>query len=235
MSTTLIIGGSSGIGLATAVRLASAGDPVHIAGRTPARLATAAQQHPDLLPHTLDANDAAAVDALLSELGSVDRLIVTLSGNLGAGSLGDLDLAALRQAFEEKFWPTLTAVKVSAPYVAEGGSITLVGAITGRTGMPGTAGIGALNAAVEGLVQPLAAELAPLRVNAVSPGYVDTPWWSTVPESDRHVMFAQIAASLPTRRIATADDVAQAVILLATNPNLTGTVIESDGGAHLGA
>jgi NAD(P)-dependent dehydrogenase (short-subunit alcohol dehydrogenase family) len=235
MSTTLIIGGSSGIGLATAIRLAHAGDTVHIAGRTPDRLAAATQANPALLPHTLDANDAAAVEVLLSDLGSIDRLIVTLSGNLGAGSLADLDLDVLRQAFEEKFWPTLTAVKIAAPHVAEGGSITLVGAITARTGMPSTAGIGALNAAVEGLVQPLAAELAPLRVNAVSPGYVDTPWWNAVPENNRQAMFAQIADSLPTRRIATADDLAPVVILLATDPNIPGTVIESDGGAHLGA
>ena len=235
MPTTLIIGGSSGIGLATAVRLASTGDTVHIAGRGTDRLAAAAREHPALVPHTLDANDAAAVEALLSELRSIDRLIVTVSGNLGAGSLADLDLTDLRQAFEEKFWPTLTAVKIAAPHLAEGGSITLVGAITARAGMPGTAGIAALNAAVEGLVQPLAAELAPLRVNAVSPGYVDTPWWSAVPASDRQAFFAQVADGLPTRRIATADDLAQTVVLLATNPNLTGTVIECDGGAHLAA
>lgn len=101
--------------------------------------------------------------------------------------------------------------------------------------MPGTAGIGALNAAVEGLVAPLAAELAPIRVNAVSPGYVDTPWWDMIPAPERQNLFAQIASGLPTRRIATADDIAQTVVLLATNPNLTGTVIESDGGAHLTA
>jgi NAD(P)-dependent dehydrogenase (short-subunit alcohol dehydrogenase family) len=235
MSTTLIIGGSSGIGLATAVRLATLGDTVHIAGRNPDTLSAAAQIHPSLLVHTLDANDADAVSALVSELGSIDRLIVTLSGNKGAASLAELDLAVLRTAFDEKFWPTLTAVKAAVPYLTKNGSITLVGAITARTGMPGTAGIGALNSAVEGLVAPLAAELAPIRVNAVSPGYVDTPWWNMVPDSDREGLFAQIAAGLPTKRIATPDDIAQILVLLSTNPNITGTVIESDGGAHLTA
>ncbi|MHB1801373.1 MAG: SDR family oxidoreductase [Actinomycetes bacterium] len=235
MSTTLVIGGSSGIGLATAARLAALGDTVHIAGRNPARLTAAVTEHPGLLAHELDAGDAGSVASLLDELGGIDRLIVTLSGNKGAGPLTELDPGTLREAFEEKFWPTLTAVKAAIPHLAQSSSITLIGAVTARTGMPGTAGIGALNAAVEGLVKPLAAELAPIRVNAVSPGYVDTPWWSMVPDADRQAMFGQIAESLPTRRIAAADDIAQAVVLLAVNPNLTGTVIESDGGAHLTA
>lgn len=124
-------------------------------------------------------------------------------------------------------------LKAAQPYLAPDGSITLIGAITARTGMPGTAGIGALNAAVEALVQPLAAELAPIRVNAASPGYVDTPWWSMIPDPDRPAMFDQIGSSLPVRRVASADDIADAVVLLATNPNITGTVLETDGGAHL--
>ncbi|MFT4081619.1 MAG: SDR family oxidoreductase [Nocardioides sp.] len=233
MPTTLVIGGNSGIGLATAGRLASRGDTVHIAGRAPDRLTEAARAHPGLLPHELDAGDAEAVASLLDQLGGLDRLILTLSGNQGAGLLAELDLGVLRTAFEEKFWPTITAVKGAVPHLAEGGSITLIGAVTARAGMPGTSGIGALNAAVEGLIAPLAAELAPVRVNAVSPGYVDTPWWNMVPDADRRAMFDQIATGLPTRRIATADDIAEAVVLLATNPNLTGTVIESDGGARL--
>lgn len=233
MPTTLVIGGGSGIGLAAAIRLAELGDSVHIAGRRAQTLASVAQAHPVLQPHAVDAGDAQAIGDLAAELGSIDRLVITLSGNKGAGSLADLELDVLRSAFDEKFWPTVTAIKAALPYLDRLGSVTLVGAITARAGLPGTAGIGALNAAVEGLVAPLAAELAPVRVNAVSPGYVDTPWWSMVPDADREGLFAQVAAGLPTKRIATADDVAQALVLLATNPNITGTVIESDGGAHL--
>lgn len=235
MSTTLIIGGSSGIGLATAVRLAALGDTVHVAGRNADRLFGVKATHPALEVHALDANDADAISVLLAELSTVDRLIVTLGGNKGAGPLADLDLAALRTAFDEKFWPTLSVVKAAVPHLSRTGSVTLVGAITARAGIPGTAGLGALNAAIEALVAPLAAELAPIRVNAVSPGYVDTPWWNMIPDSDREGVFDQIAAGLPTKRIASADDVAQVLVLLSTNPSITGTIIESDGGAHLTA
>jgi NAD(P)-dependent dehydrogenase (short-subunit alcohol dehydrogenase family) len=99
--------------------------------------------------------------------------------------------------------------------------------------MPGTAGIAAVNGAVEALVKPLAFELAPIRVNAVSPGVVDTPWWSGMPDAVKRDYFAQTAAVLPAGRIATADDVAQAVVLAATNANTTGAIIETDGGARL--
>jgi NAD(P)-dependent dehydrogenase (short-subunit alcohol dehydrogenase family) len=99
--------------------------------------------------------------------------------------------------------------------------------------MPGTAGIAAINGAVEALVRPLAAELAPIRVNAVSPGFVDTPWGDGFPADARQAYFNQAASQLPIRRIATAEDIAEAVVLAATNRNLTGTVIETDGGARL--
>jgi NAD(P)-dependent dehydrogenase (short-subunit alcohol dehydrogenase family) len=99
--------------------------------------------------------------------------------------------------------------------------------------MPGTAGIAAVNGAVESLVKPLAVELAPIRVNGVSPGVVDTPWWDAMPDDARRGYFAQAAQVLPTRHIATADDVAEVVAVAATNANLTGTVIEADGGARL--
>uniref|UniRef100_UPI000DD3A7C4 SDR family oxidoreductase n=1 Tax=Glycomyces dulcitolivorans TaxID=2200759 RepID=UPI000DD3A7C4 len=183
----------------------------------------------------LDAADADAVAALAAGIGPVDRLVLTLSGNRGGGPLGELPIDDLRQAFEEKYWPTVTAIRAALPHLAPAASITLVGAVTARAAMPGTAGLASLNAAVEGLVRPLAAELAPVRVNAVSPGYVDTPWWDAIGAEAKAGLFAQAAAALPVKRIASAADVAEAVVLLAVNPNLTGTVIESDGGALLTA
>ena len=235
MPTTLVIGGTSGIGLAVAHQLSRRGDTVHLAGRNQERTAKAAVAVEGSRGHVLDANDQAAVRALTASIAPVQRLVITLAGNGGAGPLAELTVADLRRAFEEKYWPTVTAVQAALPHLAADASVTLVGAITARTAMPGTAGIGSLNAAIEGLVKPLAAELAPIRVNAVSPGYVDTPWWDSFPPDARATFFAQAAETLPTKRIATADDVAEAIVLLATNPNVTGTVIETDGGARFAA
>ncbi|WP_232030188.1 SDR family oxidoreductase [Streptomyces lincolnensis] len=236
MSTALVIGGTSGVGLAVARQLADRGHAVHIAGRNAERLdrATSAIDG-DVHGHVLDAADAVAVASLAARVAPIRHLVITLSGTGGAGPLGELPLDGLRQAFEEKYWPTVTALQASLAHLGEDASITLVGAVTARAALPGTAGIGSLNAAVEGLVQPLAAELAPIRVNAVSPGYVDTPWWDGLAPEDRSAFFKQAADTLPTKRIATAPDIAEVIVLLATNPNITGTVIETDGGARLTA
>jgi NAD(P)-dependent dehydrogenase (short-subunit alcohol dehydrogenase family) len=229
----LVIGGTSGIGLATARRLHSLGAKVHIVGRTEQRLATVAESDPSLTGHQADAGDRAQIEAVIETIGDIDWLVVTASSTEGPGPIGDLDLAMLRRAFDGKFWAHLTTIQAALPRLSPMGSITLLGAITARAGMPGTAGIAAVNGAVEALIKPLAVELAPIRVNAVSPGLVDTPWWSGLPEEARQEYFDQAAQALPSGRIATADDIAEATVLAATNPNVTGSIFETDGGARL--
>jgi NAD(P)-dependent dehydrogenase (short-subunit alcohol dehydrogenase family) len=231
--TALIVGGMSGIGLATARRLHAQGAAVHIAGRSKERLEDVAASDPGLTGHQADGGRAEQIGALAETVGPIDWLIVTLSGSEGPGPVADLDLGMLRRAFDAKFWGHITTVQAVLPHLAPAGSITLLGAISARAAMSGIAGLAAINGAVEALVKPLATELAPIRVNGVSPGFVDTPWWSGLPEDARQAYFAQAAAVLPVRRVATADDIAEAVVLAATNPNLTGTVIETDGGARL--
>ncbi|HEX5115448.1 MAG TPA: SDR family oxidoreductase [Pseudonocardiaceae bacterium] len=231
--TALVVGGTSGIGLATARRLYDRGARVHVVGRTGQRLAAVAESDPKLVGHRADGADRDAIAAVADEIGTVDWLVVTLSGSDGPGPIAELDLAVLRRAFDAKFWGHITTIQAVLPHIPPTGSITLLGAITARAGMPGTAGIAAINGAVEAMVRPLAVELAPIRVNGVSPGVVDTPWWSGVPEPARRAYFAGAAQALPARRIATADDVADVVVTAATNPNLTGTIIETDGGARL--
>ena len=231
--TALVVGGTSGIGLATARRLHALGATVHIAGRSKERLDDVAASDPALIGHRADGGDREEITGVIEAIGAIDWLVVTLSGSEGPGPIADLDLTMLRRAFDAKFWGHITTIQAALPRLAPTGSITLLGAVTARSGMPGTAGIAAINGAVEALVKPLAVELAPIRVNGVSPGLVDTPWWSGLPDDTRRDYFAQAAQALPARRIATADDIADIVVVTATNANITGTIIETDGGARL--
>jgi NAD(P)-dependent dehydrogenase (short-subunit alcohol dehydrogenase family) len=129
----------------------------------------------------VDGSDPAAVAELAAGLAPIDALVVTISSSAGMGLIAGLDLAELRKGFDEKVIAMLTVLQAALPHVAERASITLAGAISAHAAMPGTAGIAAVNAAVESIVRPLAVELAPRRINAVSPGLVDTPWWTGCP------------------------------------------------------
>ena len=229
LGTSLVVGGTSGIGLAAARRLVAAGSTVHVASRKPERMGTV----PGLIPHRLEGGDAVAVARLVADIAPIDALVVTISSSSGMGSLADLDLADLRRGFDDKLFAMLTVLKGALPHLSERASMTLVGAISAHAAMPGTAGIGAVNAAVEALVRPLAVELAPRRINAVSPGLVDTPWWDALPEQARADYFDLARKGLPARHVSSADEIAEVVVLAATNPSLTGTVVQIDGGARL--
>ena len=110
------------------------------------------------------------------------------------------------------------------------GSITMISAASARAALPGTVTLAAVNGAIERMVSPLAAELAPVRVNAVSPGIIDTPWWSFLPDDQRQAQFTAAAGSVPAGRIGTAADVAGAVAYLVDASLVTGTILPMDGG-----
>lgn len=145
-----------------------------------------------------------------------------------------LDLRELRRGFEAKFWAHVNAVQAALDTIRPSGSITLVTAISARSAMPGTAGLAAINGALEAMVRPLASELRPLRVNAVSPGVIDTRWWGALAPDDREALFARYSATTPAGRVGTAADVSAAVLLLVENTFMTGTVLEVDGGLRFG-
>jgi NAD(P)-dependent dehydrogenase (short-subunit alcohol dehydrogenase family) len=230
--TALVVGGTSGIGLATARRLAAGGATVHVASRDPAKVASVAGLAPELAAHRADGGDRAAVAELAASIAPIDALVLSISSSAGMGPLADLDLAELRKGFDEKVIAMLTVLQAALPHLAEQASVTLVGAISAHAAMPGTAGIGAVNAAVESIVRPLAVELAPRRINAVSPGLVDTPWWDGMPEQARTDYFAAAEKGLPVRHVSSADEIGEAVALLATNTSITGAILEVDGGAR---
>ncbi|MFC0039822.1 SDR family oxidoreductase [Actinomadura rayongensis] len=225
----LIMGGGSGIGAATAALFAARGAEVVITGRDEARLAATAGEK--ITARRLDAAVDDDVTAFFAGDAEYDDLVLALSGGAGAGPFADLDLAGLRRAFDEKFWLHLGVLQAALPRLR--GSVTFITASSARAALAGTAGLAAVNGALEAMVGPLATELAPLRVNAVSPGVVATPWWDGLPADQREAMFAEHAAKLPVGRIGRPEDVAEAVVFAATNGFTTGQVIAVNGGLSL--
>lgn len=220
-----IMGGTSGIGRAVAELLARDGAEVIITGRDPEKLAkmketvTAAEQ--------LDGTHEADVADFFERHAAFDHLVLALSpGAVGLGPLAELDIADVRRAFDGKLFPYLFAVQ----HAKVTGSITLISAASARAAMPGTVALAAVNGAIERMVPPLAADLSPVRVNAVSPGVIDTPWWSFLPEEQRRAQFAAAAESVPAKRIGRPEDVADAVRYLIGASLTTGAILPVDGG-----
>jgi NAD(P)-dependent dehydrogenase (short-subunit alcohol dehydrogenase family) len=231
------IGASAGIGEATATAFAARGAAVTITGRSKERLDQAAQRigHP-VLAAEVDATSREALDAFFATTGTIDHLVLSASpGAVGAGAIAALDEAVLRQAFDGKFFAHVKAIQAALPQLRRDGSVTIITAASARAAFPGTAGIAACNGALETMVAPLAVELAPLRVNAVSPGVIDTHWWNAMPEDQRRAYFDSVAAVSPVRRVGKPDDVAEAIIYLASAGFITGTVLECTGGYNLTA
>lgn len=230
----VVMGGSSGIGEATATQLVAAGCRVVICGRDQQRLAAAAERiGGGVVTRSLDATDPAQIGEFMRDAGTIDHLVLALSGAAGGGPFATLDLADLATGFDGKFWPYMRILQAALPTMRPDGSVTLVTAASARAALPGTAGLAAINGALEAMVGPLATELAPLRVNAVSPGVIDTPWWTRVPAEQRAALFQGAAASLPVGRIGRPADVAAAIVLLISNGFMTGSTIDCAGGAVL--
>ena len=233
----VIVGASAGIGEAAARAFAERDAAVTITGRSKERLDQAARRigHPVQVAE-LDATDRGALDVFFAAAGTVDHLVLTASpGAVGAGPLAALDEAALRQAFDGKFFAHVKAIQAALPRLRPDGSVTITTAASARAAFPGTAGLAAANGALETMVAPLAVELAPLRVNAVSPGVIGTHWWDGMPAEQREAYFGAVAAITPVRRIGTPEDVAGAIVYLAGASFVTGTVLECTGGSNLTA
>lgn len=227
----VIVGGTSGIGLAAARAARNAGHEVVTASRDPDKFRDA--EAVGALATRLDATDYRECQSLFASLKRFDHLVICASGASGAGTFRDLDLADMRKGFDGKFWPQVNCAKACLPAISETGSITFIGAISSRALQPGTSGLAAINAALEAMVPILASELRPIRVNAVVPGVVDTPWWSRLPAREKTILFEQLATRVPVGRVGTPDDLAHAVMFVTTNTFVTGAIIDCDGGWKL--
>lgn len=233
----LIVGGSSGMGLALARRCLAHGARVIIVGRDENRLgrARAALDAPAFLETVAaDITQEAQVAELFERTGRLDHIVSTAADIAGAYELlPSLDLKAAQRVVASKFFGPLLLAKHGAPHLPATGSLTFTSGIAAhRPAVRGTI-VAAINAALEGLVRALAVELAPIRVNAVSPGWVDTPIWSAVAGDRKAETLEAMARRLPVGRVGRPDDIADAIGFLLGNTFTTGTILHVEGGHRL--
>ena len=223
----VVIGGSSGIGLATAELAKSQGADVIIASRSAAKLDPVAERL-RVTGIPTDVTNDQSVAELFRCTGPVDHVVLT-AAQLRTGPFKTVAMEDVRATMEGKFWGAWRVAREAE--IRAGGSLTLVTGFLSVRPRPNSAIISAANGALESLARALALELAPVRVNAVSPGVIDTPIRAAMPEAARKEMLAKTAAALPVGRVGMAEDIAQQIASFMTNGFATGAIVYVDGGA----
>jgi NAD(P)-dependent dehydrogenase (short-subunit alcohol dehydrogenase family) len=227
----IVLGGSSGIGLATAKAALEAGAEVSIVSGNPARLALALGAVSGASGFVVDLRQEQEIKAFFEKAGRFDHLVYTAGENLSLATLAETDLDSARAFFNIRYWGALTAVKYAAPYVNAGGSINLTSGIASSRPGKGWALASSICGAMEGLTRALAVELAPIRVNCVKPGVVKTPLWDSM--DNREQFYKATEAALLVGRVGEAENIAQAFLYLMNQPFGTGQALVIDGGAEL--
>lgn len=214
-TTFVIIGGTSGIGEAVAQYFTHENNTVHVVSRSTG----------------LDISDEKSVHHYFESIGPIDHLVVTAGSSAPSGRVIDVAITEAKSAFETKFWGSIHAAKHAARYLKPNGSITLTTGMLSRKVVANTYTKSAINAALEAVTKVLAKELAPIRVNAVSPGLTATAAYQNMDTKSRESMYDNAKQSLPVGHIGQASDIAMAYVMAITNPYMTGSIIDIDGGA----
>ena len=226
----LVFGASTGIGLATAMAAKQHGASVTLVGRTLAKLDAAAAAIGAARTAVADIADRKSVEAVFAGTKRLDHLVIT-AGSLRVGRLADSDPDELLTAVHERIAGSLYAIKAALPLMPPTGSIVLTGGLlSSRPAGNGTAVVSAAVRGVEGLARSLALELKPIRVNVISPGYVDTPMYDSFGAEGRAALLKKAAEVLPGGRIGSASEVGAAILFLLSNGYVNGEVLHIDGG-----
>jgi NAD(P)-dependent dehydrogenase (short-subunit alcohol dehydrogenase family) len=223
----VVVGGSSGIGFSTAELARSEGADVIIASRNGERLNAAAEKL-GVTAVTADVTSDESIANLFRNCGPVDHVVVT-AAQLRSGPFKTVAMEDVRGTMEGKFWGAWRVAQRAE--IRPGGSLTLVSGFLSIRPRPNSAIVSAANGALESLARALALELAPVRVNCVSPGIIDTPIRAAMPEAVRLDMLAKTAAALPVGRVGIGEDIARQIRSFMANGFATGSIVYIDGGA----
>jgi NAD(P)-dependent dehydrogenase (short-subunit alcohol dehydrogenase family) len=228
----VVVGGTSGIGLATAAAASEKGASVVVASSTQGKVDAALTRLGDAAAGAVvDVTDEAGLAGFFDGLERIDHLFVTPS-KLVPTPVAEARTEDVRPSLDLRFWAAFHSAKYAGAKIPAGGSITFMSGIAGTGPIPNEAVAGGSCAAVESLMRSLAIELAPVRVNALAPGFVDTPLLDGFFGDERAERIAAIGARLPVGRIGTAEEIAAAALFLMTNGYVNGHVLVIDGG-HL--
>jgi NAD(P)-dependent dehydrogenase (short-subunit alcohol dehydrogenase family) len=230
----LILGGTSGIGLDVAKAVAAAGAQAIVASSTPDRVAQALQALPSgAEAHAVDLLDEAAVRRLFDAVGPFDHLVYTAGEPLHLTPLTDLSIADAKRFFELRYWGAVAAAKRGHKQIRLGGSIVFTSGVAGARPGPGWSIAASICTAMEGLTRALALELAPLRVNIVSPGVVKSPLWRGMDAAAREALYAGEARRLPVGHVAETQEIALGYLYLMQQTSVSGQTLQIEGGGLL--
>jgi len=232
----LIVGGNSGMGLALAECLLAEGAQVTIVGRSRERLnhVSGRLANDRLRTIAADITQEDQVADLFQQTGPLDHIVTTAANIEGAYELlPSLELAAAQKVVDSKFMGPLLLSKYGVPVLAKTGSIVFTSGIAAYRPAPRGSVVAAINGALESLAYALAVELGPIRVNVVSPGWVDSPLWKFVAGDAKNAVLQAKAEQLPVGRIGRPEDIAHAIVFLLRNSFVTGIVLHVDGGHRL--
>jgi NAD(P)-dependent dehydrogenase (short-subunit alcohol dehydrogenase family) len=229
--TVLVIGRGSGIAQAIALAVSEHGGRVIAAGRHPEDLA-GSYRGMDIGIEQVDVTDESSIAALASRIARLDHVVSAASAR-ARGGYGDLTASLVNASFGIKVTGPLLLAKHLAGNLAPDGSLLFMSGATALKPAPGMLAVAATNAAVDAITAGLAVELAPIRVNAIAPGTIDTGAYDALGDERKAALFQARSATNPARRIGTADDIAAAALMALTNGFLTGASIPVDGGEHL--
>jgi NAD(P)-dependent dehydrogenase (short-subunit alcohol dehydrogenase family) len=232
--TIAVVGGTTGMGLATAQHLAESGHRVIISGRSEKSVQTALASLPKgTTGHPLDFGKPESIPIFFAKAGPLDHLALVGSTDAAWGPFEKLTDEALLAAFEGKFLAMVRCIRAALPTLRADGSILCVTGGAARSAIPQTSGVAAINGAIQAMCLTLAKELAPRRVNVLSPGLVDTPAYDWMKPQEKEAFFKQMGGNLPVGRVGRSEEIAAAAALLLLNPFTTGALLDVDGGGRL--